>query len=460
MGFYFRKSLRSGPFRINFSKSGVSYSFGAKGARINTGPRGTYVTFGSHGIYYRKKIGEAGPQPVPGAHELPVLHERHTITSGNIETITDTDSQEFIQELIQKERKIAYYRWFGIFPLIVLLLAFFIVFLSPGEKRMLEVAGTKIYVTPVHVSSANIRLAPSKKAPVSGLLRDGEQAELLDSSNASWYKISMGETQGFVSRSITGTVSVVSLHEEEDPATGRPLIVDHPGRFWTNLILIAVIFSFLLPLLKRLDRKRMLVEIYYEIDEAVMGIYEKFVEHFSAVFHCSKVWQYLHSQRTNGYKYSGGASNSIIRTQLTRMSTDRKPSRIFRTNVKIPYLGLANTELFFFPERLIIKRGGHYGGIMYRNIQCAAEVTRFIESESVPRDSEVVDHTWRFLNKDGGPDRRFNNNRRLPICLYSEYSFHSDSGLNERIATSKKHGLDEFVRHIEAIGHLQALMNA
>jgi hypothetical protein len=35
MGFYFRKSIGSGPFRINFSKSGISYSAGIKGARVN-----------------------------------------------------------------------------------------------------------------------------------------------------------------------------------------------------------------------------------------------------------------------------------------------------------------------------------------------------------------------------------------------------------------------------------------
>lgn len=34
MGFRFRKSINFGPFRINFSKSGVGYSFGGKGFRV------------------------------------------------------------------------------------------------------------------------------------------------------------------------------------------------------------------------------------------------------------------------------------------------------------------------------------------------------------------------------------------------------------------------------------------
>ena len=57
MGFYFRKSKSVGPFRLNFSKSGIGLSTGVKGARLSFGPRGTYVNVGRNGIYYRKKIG-------------------------------------------------------------------------------------------------------------------------------------------------------------------------------------------------------------------------------------------------------------------------------------------------------------------------------------------------------------------------------------------------------------------
>src|SRR6185437_14394300 len=59
------------------------------------------------------------------------------------------------------------------------------------------------------------------------------------------------------------------------------------------------------------------------------------------------------------------------------------------------------------------------------------------EESGVPADAQVVGHTWRFLNKDGSPDRRFNNNRRIPKCQYSQYHFLSATGINEIITTSK-----------------------
>jgi hypothetical protein len=44
MGWRFHRSIKAGPFRINFSKSGVGVSAGVKGFRVGVGPRGTRVT--------------------------------------------------------------------------------------------------------------------------------------------------------------------------------------------------------------------------------------------------------------------------------------------------------------------------------------------------------------------------------------------------------------------------------
>ena len=40
MGFFYRKSVNFGPFRVNLSKSGVGYSVGGKGFRVGTSARG------------------------------------------------------------------------------------------------------------------------------------------------------------------------------------------------------------------------------------------------------------------------------------------------------------------------------------------------------------------------------------------------------------------------------------
>jgi hypothetical protein len=64
LGWYLRKSVKVGPFRVNFSKSGIGYSFGVKGARIGTGPHGAYIAGGRGGIYYRQSL-TTNPSPTP-----------------------------------------------------------------------------------------------------------------------------------------------------------------------------------------------------------------------------------------------------------------------------------------------------------------------------------------------------------------------------------------------------------
>lgn len=58
MGFYWRQSVRLGPVRLNFSKSGVGYSVGVKGLRYGVRADGrSYVSAGAHGFYYRETFG-------------------------------------------------------------------------------------------------------------------------------------------------------------------------------------------------------------------------------------------------------------------------------------------------------------------------------------------------------------------------------------------------------------------
>jgi hypothetical protein len=78
--------------------------------------------------------------------------------------------------------------------------------------------------------------------------------------------------------------------------------------------------------------------------------------------------------------------------------------------------------------------------------------TRFIEDGSVPRDAKVVDHTWKYVNKRGGPDKRFKDNRQLPIALYEDIHFSSDTGLNERIQLSKTGTAQLFAESIQKVG--------
>lgn len=114
-----------------------------------------------------------------------------------------------------------------------------------------------------------------------------------------------------------------------------------------------------------------------------------------------------------------------------------------------PALPAGRQVLCFFPDRLLVFDKNAVGAVAYDALTIESAPRRFIEEEAVPVDSTVVDHTWRYVNKKGGPDKRFKNNRQLPVCLYEEITVRSASGLNEALQVSKQ-GIGERLR--DAVG--------
>jgi hypothetical protein len=99
-------------------------------------------------------------------------------------------------------------------------------------------------------------------------------------------------------------------------------------------------------------------------------------------------------------------------------------------------IGVGRQTLHFLPDRLLVFDGARVGAVPYAHLNVTCDPTRFIEDGTPPRDARVVDRTWRYVNKSGGPDRRFKGNKELPVCLYDGLAFSSASGLNELVQVS------------------------
>ena len=453
MGWSYRKSFGSGPFRINFSKSGISYSVGIKGARVNVGPRGTYVNLSAHGISYRRKISgtavpsrDLTPQLAPLAFD-----EVHNITSADIGQLTDADSKEFITELTQKAGQVSYVKWFGVFPLIVFV---GILLFTSFDCRtvIIRPATDSVLVRVTSDVGVNIRASAGAKSPILGSAVTGETFVLLDSIGRKWLKVGFKDSVGYIASRFA---AIEQVHH--DP-------VSEVQTSFANSYVVYVFaggiagFIILITRLKKVDKRRFAMELHYDMDEQFRQVYQQFGNHFTSFSRSARIWQYVNARQVNDYKRNAGAGKLINRLALRGISGNQVPLPHFITNVSIPYLKLSNLELYFLPERLLVKRGGTFAAVFYKNLRITGFTTRFIEDESVPHDAQVIDQTWRYLNKSGGPDRRFNNNRQLPICAYSEYTLSSDTGIYEVITTSKQGAMDGFASFLTRIGNLQSRM--
>lgn len=452
MGWSYRKSFGSGPFRINFSKSGVSYSVGVKGARINVGPRGTYVNLSANGISYRKKINTNAPanEPLP----YPSLRSEptgHTIMSAEIEQLSDSDSTAFIAELTEKAGQYSYVNWFGIYPLIAFIAV--MAFTSFDSKPVtLQPPTDSLLVNITSTIGVNVRQSPNAKSTILRSADYGQTFPLVDSTDQKWLKVQLADNTGYISRRFAGVE-----HVTHEAVIQDQVILANPYAGYIFALCIPG-FTVLIIWLKRKDRERFAMELHYDMDEKFQEVYNQFNIHFTAFASSSSVWQYLHTHQVSDFKRNAGAGQLIKRSPIRQVSSNQAPLPYFHTNVSIPCIRLNNLAFYFLPERLLIKRGNTFAAVFYKNLKISGHITRFIEDQIVPRDAQVVDHTWRYVNKSGGPDRRFNNNRRLPICAYSQYTLTSDTGIYEVITTSKQGAMDGFAGFLSAIGVLQTKM--
>lgn len=342
MPFYFRKSISAGPFRFNFSNSGVGVSVGVRGVRIGTGPRGHYIHAGRNGFYYRASLGRASARPRLSQHP---------------ESPTPPPSQ------------------------------------PSADVDLIE------------IESANV-LA----------LQDETFADLLSELNKK-------AQQARLSVVLSVALGILGF--------GATFVVG-PQVLW--LVLLA------LPgwLLGRwLDSYKRTSVLFYDLGPEQQGQFTKLTDAFDQIMSCGGRWHIqargaIHDLMTR--KRNAGASNLVNRkdTRLSYALPD-----VIKSNITPPLLQAGRQTLFFFPDVVLVADGNRFGAISYPDLRIDHQPSRFIEDGRQPSDAQIVDYTWQFTNKSGGPDRRFNNNRQLPVCLYDSLHLSSPTGLNELFQFSR-----------------------
>jgi hypothetical protein len=200
------------------------------------------------------------------------------------------------------------------------------------------------------------------------------------------------------------------------------------------------------------DAMEKTVVLFYNFDPALEKAFELLHDHALNLASCGGIWHLSASGKVFDQKYHAGASEIVKRkpTSITKAA----PS-FLKTNIETIAIQVGKQTLYLFPDRLLIDDGDKVGAVGYDEIEAHVQPGRFIENNAVPNDAQVVDHTWTYVNKKGGPDRRFANNQQIPICLYDELHLHSTSGLNEKLQFSRPGAAQGFV---EAVLYLAGFM--
>ncbi len=211
-------------------------------------------------------------------------------------------------------------------------------------------------------------------------------------------------------------------------------------RFWPWCLALTVALVFVSPLVLvagvpltvwlfwKDEIRRKLVAFYDVHGEEEAERFQRLVDAFSQAGQAQRAWHVVASgavSTTHQHKVNAGASALVSRVPLTR-GIGGPPN--LATNIAIPSLSTPGRSVYFLPDRILVQDGKHYADVAYRDSRAEAAPQRFIEEGAVPSDSELVGHTWRYVNVKGGPDRRFKDNRQIPILRYGRLTLTGKAG--------------------------------
>jgi Protein of unknown function (DUF4236) len=296
-------------------------------------------------------------------------------------------------------------------------------YLNPATRR------SGIIEPPVPESpSPQTLLRPIESADVTQL-SDSSSAELLEELNRVRTRIQLAPAAVFLFALTFAGLGAVNLQPWAYAAAALAL-------------LLALLF------LRHIDVTHGTAILRYDLDPEAEAAFSSLRTGFDQLRSSSAIWHIQASGETDDWKRNAGASRLIDRQSIYPLFA--VPPRV-HCNLEVPMLPAGRQKLYFFPDRLLIYDRAGVGAVQYSELSAESAQTRFIEEGPVPTDSQVVDRTWKYVNKSGGADRRFSNNRELPIVSYGVLHLASATGLNEMFNCSSPENAAAFAASISRL---------
>jgi hypothetical protein len=207
-----------------------------------------------------------------------------------------------------------------------------------------------------------------------------------------------------------------------------------PAWWWAGAAVSVSLLS--VPLLlwaRNRDVTRGTVVLRYDLEPEADADFTRLKEAFSSFAYSDAVWHVQAKGGTRNWKRHAGA-NTLVERQAIRPRLSQ-PHRV--DCLAVPTLPAGHQTLYLFPDRVLVYERTGVGAVAYHDMDVHAATVRFTEEGNVPGDAQVVGSTWRYVNRDGGPDRRFHNNHEIPLVSYGELRIQSGSGLDELFQCSR-----------------------
>jgi hypothetical protein len=220
---------------------------------------------------------------------------------------------------------------------------------------------------------------------------------------------------------------------------------------------IAIVFAISVPVIAVAALRDVIKKtavLLYELDAELALAYGELSAAFDRAAASERIWHVRSRASVLDRKYHAGAGSVLETDNATLIKTS--PAGV-KTNVAPLAIRMPKRAVYLFPDRALIFDAEGVGAVNYQELQLETDQSTFITGDTIaPRDATVVEYTWRYVNKGGGPDRRFANNPQLPVIATRDLSLRTRSGLNVTLKFSNvasADGLQDSMRTFAAMQH-------
>ena len=223
----------------------------------------------------------------------------------------------------------------------------------------------------------------------------------------------------------------------------------------SNILILVTLFTiinlyFLIALaigviVKILIKSVFSLKLEYTLDGESAKVYGDRIKAWLSLNNCKKIWQVLSESKVANKKTNAGLSRNVTRKSIRILN---KSPFYISTNVDSILLNLKKEILIMLPDKILIIRGCKAGAIDYDSLKMEVLETEFIEGKKAPTDAKIIDYRWKYSNKNGESDKRYKNNKKLPVYLYGVIRLTSEEGLNVEIQCSNVNIIDSFKKYV------------
>ena len=246
-------------------------------------------------------------------------------------------------------------------------------------------------------------------------MHDGTSADLLDELNQKRKRLLL--TPWLV---ILAIVACVLSFYQDGPTA---FLIAAMGLFGVGVVIAAM-----------QDAVRKTSVLLYDLDADMLRDFADLTAAFEDAARSDRIWYVRSVASVYDRKYHAGAG-AVLNTDIVSFRKS-SPPRV-KTNILPLAVTLNRKTLYLLPDRALILDNAGYGSIEYRDLRVETTEGTFVTGErQAPKDAKVVEYTWQFVNKRGGPDRRFSNNPQLPKIETRDVAITTSTGFYAQLKFS------------------------